>query len=389
MTTIPKTANKAGLVATAVSTAADTATAAAEILRQLTGQQAFIIYFAGAAHDQALLAGQLAAGQPGVPMIGCSTAGEVSTGTGFLAGSVVAFAFGPEAVSRAAVGMCAPLSTEAGHAGDTLRSLAAQMAVDVRDLDPAKYLGLVLPDGLSLKEEILMDALGDAAPDLIVVGGSAGDDLQFKTTYVTANGQVHSNGAALALLEMRVPFVISKSTHFRPTGMTFVATKVDEANRTVYEFDGQPAQEAYAKAVGSTPEALDTALMAAHPIGLVIGDDPFVRSLQRKGPDGSLVFFSNVLEGSIVSLLEPGDMAATTVAALDDLEATLGTVAGLLAFTCILRWVEAGTCGTTQAMYTEVTRRGIPMVGFNTYGEQYLGHINQTVTFLAVGTPQP
>jgi hypothetical protein len=375
-------------VTTAVSTATDTAAAALEVLGQLSGPQAFVIYFAGSDHDHELLARTLSAGLTGVPMIGCSTAGEVSTETGFLKGSLVALAFSPDAVARAAVGVCQPLATDAAKAGDTLRQLARELGHEARDLDPAKYVGLVLPDGLSLQEEVLMDALGDAAPDLIVVGGSTGDDLKFQTTFTSVNGQVYPNSAALALLEMKVPFVISKSTHFRPTGKTFVATKVDEATRTVYEFDGKPAQEAYAAAIGKTPAELDTAIMAAHPIGLVIGDDPFVRSLQRKGEQGSLVFYSNVLEGSIVSLLEPGDMVAVTNAALDDLEKELGTVTGMLAFTCILRWVEADVCDTTKTLYADVKRRGIPMVGFNTYGEQYLGHINQTVTFLAVGAPR-
>jgi hypothetical protein len=379
----------ANLVTTAFSVETETGAAAREVLSKLSGQPAFLIFFASAAHNQELLAETLASGLPGVPMIGCSTAGEVSTATGFLKGGLVAMAFSPDAVARAVVGVCDPLDTQAVAAGKTLQELARQFGQEARHLDPARYVGLVLPDGLSLKEEVLMDSLGDAAPDLIVVGGSAGDDLQFKTTFVVANGKVYRNGAALALLEMKVPFVVSKSTHFRPTGKTFVATKVDEATRTVYEFDGKPAQQAYAEAIGKSPDALDTALMAAHPIGLVIGDDPFVRSLQRLGEQGSLVFYSNVLEGSIVSLLEPGDMVATTNATLDELERELGTVSGLLAFTCILRWVEAEACEISKALYADVARRGIPMVGFNTYGEQYLGHINQTVTFLALGAAQP
>jgi hypothetical protein len=387
MSTMQTTDQK--VLTTAVSVASDTGAAAIEILGQLAGPQAFVIYFAGTAHDHVNLAKTLAAGLPGVPMIGCSTAGEVTTETGFLSGSVVAMGFSPEAVGRVAVGACAPLSTAADQAGAVLRRLAESLGEDARTLDPTKFVGLVLPDGLSLKEEAVMDSLGDAAPDLIVVGGSTGDDLKFQTTYISVDGEIIPNGAALALLEMKVPFVISKSTHFRPTGRTFVATKVDEATRTVYEFDGQPAQAAYAAAIGKTPDDLDTAAMAAHPIGLVIGDDPYVRSLQRKGDDGSLVFYSNVLEGSIVSLMEPGDMVAVTNAALDQLEADLGQVSGMLAFTCILRWVEADVCGTTQALYADVKRRGIPMVGFNTYGEQYLGHINQTVTFLAMGSGQP
>jgi hypothetical protein len=387
MTTTQTTGQQS--LTTAVSQATDTRAAALEILDQLAGPQAFVIYFAGTAHDHGLLARELAAGLPGVPMIGCSTAGEVATGTGFLSGSVVAMGLSPDAVARVAVGACAPLATEAGKAGAVLQQLAKELGQDARSLDPARFVGIVLPDGLSLMEETVMDSLGDAAPDLIVVGGSTGDDLKFQTTYVTVNGQVVPNAAALALLEMKVPFVVSKSTHFRPTGKTLVATKVDEATRTVYEFDGKPAQQAYAEAIGKTPADLDTALMAAHPIGLVIGDDPFVRSLQRLGDQGSLVFYSNVLEGSIVSLMEPGDMVAVTNAALDELERELGTVTGMIAFTCILRWVEAQTCDMTQAMYADVKRRGIPMVGFNTYGEQYLGHINQTVTFLAMGAARP
>jgi len=48
--------------------------------------------------------------------------------------------------------------------------------------------------------------------------------------------------------------------------------------------------------------------------------------------------------------------------------------------TCILRTLELESKGITEAygkLFTD-----IPTIGFSTYGEEYIGHINQTSTML-------
>jgi hypothetical protein len=52
---------------------------------------------------------------------------------------------------------------------------------------------------------------------------------------------------------------------------------------------------------------------------------------------------------------------------------------GLVVFNCILRTLEMKDQGITEAFGKLFTR---PSVGFSTYGEAYIGHINQTATIL-------
>ena len=58
----------------------------------------------------------------------------------------------------------------------------------------------------------------------------------------------------------------------------------------------------------------------------------------------------------------------------------LGGISGIINFNCILRTLELGQKGLTEdyGKLFEVA----PTVGFSTYGEQYIGHINQTATML-------
>ena len=55
-------------------------------------------------------------------------------------------------------------------------------------------------------------------------------------------------------------------------------------------------------------------------------------------------------------------------------------VSGMLNFHCILRTLELKSKHQTEAygrLFSD-----IPTIGFSTYGEAYLGHINQTSTML-------
>lgn len=54
----------------------------------------------------------------------------------------------------------------------------------------------------------------------------------------------------------------------------------------------------------------------------------------------------------------------------------------LINFNCILRTLEMESKGLTQ-QYGELFT-DIPTVGFSTYGEAYIGHVNQTATMLVL-----
>ncbi len=81
-----------------------------------------------------------------------------------------------------------------------------------------------------------------------------------------------------------------------------------------------------------------------------------------------------------LSLLESADIIDGTKKAIDATRAELGSISGIMTFNCILRTLEI-----IQKQSTEDFDRlfaDIPTVGFSTYGEQYIGHVNQTATML-------
>jgi hypothetical protein len=120
----------------------------------------------------------------------------------------------------------------------------------------------------------------------------------------------------------------------------------------------------------------------SHPLGLIAGGEPFIRSPQHV--DGSsLVFYCDVLEGTSLSLLESGDIVQDTREALAQREKTFGPITGIVNFHCVLRTLALQQSGQIDA-YARLFQ-DVPTIGFSTYGEQYLGHINQTSTMLLFG----
>jgi hypothetical protein len=93
-----------------------------------------------------------------------------------------------------------------------------------------------------------------------------------------------------------------------------------------------------------------------------------------------MLFYCSVKEGMELSLLEATDIIASTKKSLDDAQKELGGLSGIVNFNCILRTLELSQKGLTED-YGKVFEE-VPTVGFSTYGEQYIGHINQTATML-------
>ena len=117
----------------------------------------------------------------------------------------------------------------------------------------------------------------------------------------------------------------------------------------------------------------------SRPVGLMIDGEPFVRSPQQVQGD-DMVFYCNVLEGMELSLLESTDIVKDTTAAVEAKKGELGKIEGIINFHCILRTLELEDKGQTQD-YGKIFS-DIPTIGFSTYGEEYIGHINQTSTML-------
>jgi hypothetical protein len=110
------------------------------------------------------------------------------------------------------------------------------------------------------------------------------------------------------------------------------------------------------------------------------GGEPFVRSPRAASGD-SLLFYGNVNEGMELRLLESGDILADTQDAVEGARAR-GPVSAIINFHSVLRTLELRRLGELDA-YGRIFAKN-PTIGFSTYGEEYVGHSNQTSTMLVL-----
>jgi len=336
-----------------------------------------IIFFSSSCFDKEQVSCLMRKNFKSSEVFGCSTSGELISGK-MLKNSIVAMALSPDIIEDVKIEVVENINDK-NEIKKVFQAFDDYYGEPVSESDYSKYFGLVLIDGLSRKEEMIMDKIGDLTNHLFL-GGSAGDDLKFNKTYVFANGEAYSNAAILALLKPRTAFDIIKTQSFKVLDKKLIATKVNVKNREVIEFNNIPAVKAYAQAVGVAEDKAANYFMS-NPVGLVVDGDVYVRSPQQiKG--NSIIFYCNILEGMEVSLLESTNIVEDTKNAVNNKIEEMGGISGIINFHCILRTLELEQKNQTEA-YGKIFS-DIPVIGFSTYGEEYLGHINQTSTMIVL-----
>jgi hypothetical protein len=334
-----------------------------------------VVYYASSMYAPDAISKKMQEAFPGATVFGCSTAGEIASGK-MLKNSVVAMAFNAEAIKDVHVEVVEDVKDEKG-VEKAFTSFEKQFGIPMLEMNPKRFVGIVLVDGLSGAEENLIEKIGDMT-DITFIGGSAGDDLKFVATHVYANGKSYTDAAVLALLKPGIEFSFIKTQSFNVLPKKLVVTKANAERREVLEFNDKPAATAYAEALGIAVEDAPDTFMH-NPVGLVIDGEPYVRSPQQI-KDNKMLFYCSVVEGMELSILESTNIINDTKKAIEDVKSKLGSISGIINFNCILRTLELGQKQLKQdygKLFSD-----IPTVGFSTYGEQFIGHVNQTATML-------
>lgn len=364
----------------------DPAEAVRDLLRQIDQPaMALVVFFASPSYDREALAEAIRRAMPGIDVIGCTTAGEI-TSEGYRENTITGVSFG-RADYRASIRLITGLDRFRMEAGSTVvQELLSDLGLGpltARSV-PHQVFGMLLIDGLSRQEEVVVSSISRFLDPVPLFGGSAGDGLDFGATWVFADGAFHTNAAVLALIETNHPFSVFKLDHFRPTHKKMVVTEADPARRVVTEINAEPAAPAYAKMLGLDERDLNPMTFAAYPVVVRVGGEYHVRSIQKVEEDGSLRFYCGIDEGLVLTVADGDDIARNLDQALTRLAAELGSVELILGFDCILRRLEAEQKQKTLIVSQVLKRHGV--VGFNTYGEQYRSmHVNQTFTGVAIG----
>src|SRR4051812_9228610 len=160
--------------------------------------------FAGIDHDFAVVLEQINTQWPGIALIGCTTDGEMSSLVGFAEDSLALVLLAGDDF-HAVSGVARSVSTDVAatvraSVDDAVERLAGRGCVDRRRSGGAPRLCITTPDGLSVNESNVLNALGAALGDAVpIFGGTAADQWRFKGTW-----QFHGTEA----LQDSVPFLL-------------------------------------------------------------------------------------------------------------------------------------------------------------------------------------
>lgn len=328
-----------------------------------------------------------------VPLIGCSTHGEIYPG-GPADGAVVVVALGGTGFTVNAVA--------ARDVAGRQRQAGAEIAAAVTDDPERPHRVLVtLTDGfLRDQEEILRGAYGVLGAAVPLFGGAAADGWQMTgSSFQLFGSEVLSGAVVAAAIMSEAPIGMGIRHGWQPLGEPMVVT--DAGNGRVYQLDDRPALDAYLDRLGADPSVYAdrdafTEFALSRPVGVQrrsgvelrnLSTEPDVegRSIGGGGAiaEGGLIW---AMDGGVSSILEASGAACEdALAGLDGRPPV-----GVLTFSCAALRAVLGDDGIRQegAVFSDVLE-GVPFGGFYTYGEiariaGIEGFHNQTVVALAL-----
>jgi hypothetical protein len=394
MASVDPLSTRSRWIAVGRSDSPDPTTAARDaIAGALTGPDPkLLIVFCSSSYDRDALARALDEAASGVPLVGCSTAGEIATSGPGECGVVVTALGGPGFSVATAV---------ARDAAPDLRAAGAHVATCMRAIDERPHRALLLlTDGLAGDQTLIVrGAYSVVGAQVPLVGGCAGDDLKMTCTHQFHGGEALTGAVVGVALGSDAPLGIGVRHGWRRVGEPMLITR-SAANR-VHEIDSRPALDVYFERLGAPADVRHDQeafvhFAQTHPLGLASRSEEHVRFIgDADFEDRSLGCIAEVPQGALAWLMEGDDSSvldATDAACADALAALDGNPPlGLLAFDCIARRGVLGDEGIRR----EVERvahcgAGAPVAGFYTYGEiartrGINGFHNQTLVVLAVG----
>ncbi|MCO4752886.1 MAG: FIST C-terminal domain-containing protein [Bacteriovoracaceae bacterium] len=250
------------------------------------------------------------------------------------------------------------------------------------------FFSTMVIDGMSLKEEIFVNAINRIMVGIPFIGGSAGDNFKFKHTYLYDGEKFRENIAHVIVYATILPFKIFKTQDFVTTQKRMVITESDPSRRRVTEIDGIAANIAYAQAIGVKPEDLNLDIFANYHLIVNYGGQDYIRSVMHVNSSGTLIFACAIETGVVVRLgKRVPDFAARIKALQSDVEFNID--ASLL-FECSLRRIDVLNANPEDRKLLLAEYKRMNAIGFHTYGEQFESvHINQTLTGIMLGHTEP
>src|SRR5256714_8772758 len=230
------------------SAGADSRAAAALAARSaIVGPGAkLLLVFAAITHDLAAVQEGIAGVAGGVPVIGCTTHGEIAPG-GPSDGSVTVAAIGGPGFS---IG-----TAVAEHVAGRQREAGAEVTVRAAEGVEGPYQVLVLlTDGLVRDQESILrgcySVLGASVP---LFGGAAADGWRMTGPYLLGDGRVLTDAVVAATIASEAPLSVSACHGWAHVGEPMIVTSSRDGR--VYTLDDRPALDVYLDRLGAPAEA--------------------------------------------------------------------------------------------------------------------------------------
>ncbi|MBW4614487.1 MAG: FIST C-terminal domain-containing protein [Desmonostoc vinosum HA7617-LM4] len=351
----------------------DSKSAIAEIIKQCSDDlidlkpQAGIL-FAAIDFDHALILPEIDKVFTGIDLIGCTTDGEISSVLGFQQDSLTLMLFCSDTVEiRAGIGYAVkdnPIAAahQAVQQATEKSTAIAKLCISL----PASYTA----DGTTTDGELILKglklALGSQMP---IVGGTAGDQYRFKTTYQFFGTKVLTDSLPILIFSGDILFSYGIACGWQPIGNKSFVTKAQ--GTVLYEVDGRTALEFYQRYLGDRPPT------AEHPLAVYEGnsDRYYMRVPNTYDTQiGSINFLGDIPEQAMVQVTDISRdeiIAATETSFKNALEHYPGTEpeAVLLFSCCCRRWFLGTRTKEEYQLVKNSLSTEVPICGFYTYGE--------------------
>ena len=371
-------------VITAMSDASNATTAANELAQSLCHPElAGVIFFCSAEYDLEELATALNQAFATTPLVGCTTAGEI-TPRGYDRGTLVGLGFHRDYFSMEASLIANLDQFSLPEAQQQVDQLIRSLRQRTTDSLAGRCFAMTLLDGLSSQEELVLVALDSALGSIPHFGGSAGDDIQLAGTHVFYQGAFHTEAAVLTLMHTVLDFEVFSTHHMQSLATKLVVTQADSDQRQVIELNAEPAALVYARMLGIDPKQLNPKVFALHPLAVKLGQEYYVRSIQKVNDDLSLTFYCAVGNGMVLTAMQPQPILPDLERRFAQIEDRIGEPMITIGCDCFLRRLETEHLDSLDEASLFLRKHRV--IGFNTYGEHFDGvHINQTFTGVVIG----